>query len=238
MGGGVGVSVHGRYRVGTENIRFAMPEVGIGFFPDVGGTHFLPRLPDRIGSYCALTGARLKQAEAASAGILTHTIGADGLERLFADLTETDDAAGLLDRECGTAADAGPFPNGSTIGTCFAGDTVEAVLAALDAAAGEGDIFAGATAETIRAKSPTSLKIALQQMRVGAGASFRDCMKTEYRIVARVLQGVDFYEGVRATIIDKDNVPKWNPSDLAAVSEAAVAAYFAPLETGDLVFEQ
>ena len=236
MGGGVGVSVNGRYRVGTENMRFAMPEVGIGFFPDVGATFFLPRFPDRLGIYCALTGARLKQEEAAAAGVVTHTAAAGDLDNLFQMLTESDNAPALLDEVCGRAGHAASPETIDTIDTCFSQDSVEAILEALDDAAAGGDSFAGETASSIRTKSPTSLKIALRQMQVGANAHFRACMRTEYRIVSHVLQGVDFYEGVRATIVDKDNSPSWQPKSLSAVTDGDVDRYFEAPPKGDLDF--
>jgi len=236
MGGGVGVSVNGRYRVGTENIRFAMPEVGIGFFPDVGGTWFLPRFPGKYGHYCALTGARLKQDEAMATGVLTHTIAADGLAALFEALTETEDAAACLAERCGGSSTASSLPSQEAIDTCFNEKTVEGILRRLEATTGEHRDFCAATATTLRSKSPTSLKIALRQMQVGEKAAFRDCMKAEYRIVSRVLKGEDFYEGVRATIVDKDNAPQWRPSLLEDISTDDIDVYFAAPETGDLTF--
>lgn len=236
MGGGVGVSVNGQYRVGTENTRFAMPEVGIGFFPDVGGTWFLPRFPGRYGHYCALTGARLKQEEAVATGVLTHLIGSDALAALFDVLTETEDAVACLAEKCDDPSRKRSLPNQGTIDECFDEETVEGILRRLETASGEDGVFRAATAATLRSKSPTSLKIALRQMQVGAAATFRDCMKTEYRIVSHVLKGVDFYEGVRATIIDKDNAPQWHPSRIEDINASDVDIYFDVPEAGDLTF--
>ncbi len=234
MGGGVGVSVNGRYRVGTPAMRFAMPEVGIGFFPDVGATFFLPRFPGAYGRYCALTGARLKQAEAAACGVITHRIDADRLEALFDALTASEDAPAVLDRMCDDPGNGPVLPDQHVLDRAFAGNTVEEILNRLDS---EDASVCEEAAATIRAKSPTSLKIALRQMQVGAGRTFRDCMTVEYRIVSRVLRGHDFYEGVRATIVDKDNQPAWRPDDLAGVSVEAVDAYFEPADQGDLRFD-
>lgn len=236
MGGGVGVSVNGRYRVGTENIRFAMPEVGIGFFPDVGGTWFLPRFPGQYGRYCALTGARLKQDEAMATGVLTHTIAADALASLFDALTETEDAVACLAELCSESPSAPSLPNQDAIDACFDEETVEGILRRLEATTDEHRDFCAATAATLRSKSPTSLKIALRQMQVGATATFRECMKAEYRIVSHVLKGEDFYEGVRATIVDKDNAPQWRPSLLEDISADDIDLYFEAPETGDLTF--
>lgn len=234
MGGGVGVSVNGRYRVGTPSMRFAMPEVGIGFFPDVGATFFLPRFPGGYGRYCALTGARLKQEAAAACGVITHRIDADRLDALFDALTGTDDAAAVLDTWCDDPESLPPLSDRDVLDPAFAGDSVEEILEHLDRA---DAAICREAATAMRAKSPTSLKIALRQMQVGAGQAFRDCMTVEYRIVSRVLCGHDFYEGVRATIVDKDNRPAWRPDDLAGVSVEAVDAYFAPADGGDLRFD-
>lgn len=238
MGGGVGVSVNGRFKVGTENTRFAMPEVGIGFFPDVGATWFLPRFPGYFGHYCALTGARLKQFEAAAAGVLTHMIKVDELDALFMHLTETQDAPAVLRDRCVPAEQSKELPDQEEIDSCFDANTVEEILQRLDRNAGKGSEFARKTAESVRAKSPTSLKIALRQMLFGGSSSFRDCMKTEYRIVSRVLKGREFYEGVRATIIDKDNLPDWQPGRLEDVPDRDIDLYFQSVEGGDLTFEE
>jgi len=237
MGGGVGVSVNGLYRVGTENIRFAMPEVGIGFFPDVGGTYFLPRIPARYGVYCALSAARLKQAEAAAAGIVTHMIDAAELDSLVRELTRTVDAASVLAQFCRPASAAPRLPHRESVEACFAGESVEDILARLDAGTGGDGEFCRDTATALRSKSPTSLKIALRQMQIGETADFRTCMMTEYRIVANVLRNHDFYEGVRAAIIDKDNAPRWLPATLEAVDDRQIDTYFSMPETGDLRFD-
>jgi enoyl-CoA hydratase len=231
MGGGVGVSIHGSHRVAGEKFQFAMPEVGIGFFPDVGGTWMLPRLKGRIGTFCALTGERLKAADGLFAGVCTHHVSA----ARFADLTEA--LCGNVSVDATLAAFAEPAPGGwiaakaGLIDRLFAGGTIEDILAALDReAAGGGDTaWAGRIATLIRAKSPTSLRIALEQMKRGAGWTFEECMKAEYRIVSRVLYQDDFYEGVRALIVDKDNAPGWNPPVLADVKPQAIEALFAPL---------
>ncbi|HXW24343.1 MAG TPA: enoyl-CoA hydratase/isomerase family protein [Xanthobacteraceae bacterium] len=227
MGGGVGISVHGSHRVAGEKFQFAMPEVGIGFFPDVGATWFLPRLPGETGAYCALTGERLRAADAVAAGVATHHV----VAARFPDLIDA--LAGTVSVDAVLAAFAEPPGQGDLAGLrpaidrLFAGDSVEEILAALDA--GGPHPWAAKAAATMRTKSPTSLKVALAQVRRGAGWSFSDCMRAEFRIVSRIVYGHDFYEGVRATIIDKDNAPRWQPADLAAVTEAAVEEHFAAL---------
>ena len=232
MGGGVGISVHGSHRVAGDKFMFAMPEVGIGFFPDVGATFFLPRLPAALGIYCALTGERLDAADAVAAGVATHRVPSAQFPHLIESLCR----AVPLDASLAAYArppTAGPVVSrGRAIATLFTGGRVEDILAALDAtgAAGGADAaFASAAAALIRTKSPTSLKVTLAQMQRGSALDFAECMRTELRIVSRVVRGHDFYEGVRAVIIDKDQAPRWQPSTLAAVSAAEVERHFAPL---------
>lgn len=236
MGGGVGVSVNGLYRVGTEKTLFAMPEVGIGHFPDVGATWFLPRAPGELGMYLALTGARLKQADSRLANVLTHTVPRERLEDLAAALCEAEDPAPVL---AAFDRDPGPAPiavHREIIDAAFAKESVRAILAALEAETGEAAEWAAATARDIRAKSPTSLEIAYRQMRFGRAASFEDCMRLEFRIVSRLLAGPDFYEGVRAAIIDKDQTPRWSPPRLEDLDPAAIEAHFVAPPAGDLEF--
>jgi enoyl-CoA hydratase len=236
MGGGVGVSVHGSHRVAGDKFQFAMPEVGIGFFPDVGATWFLPRMPGATGAYCGLTGERLNGADALAAGIATHRVPSARFPELIEGLSGTVSVDAVL------AAFAEPAGQGekeapvmarrAAIDRLFAGSSVEDILAALDneAASGSGDAeWAGKSAATMRTKSPLSLKIALEQVRRGKDWDFETCMRAEFRIVSRIVEGHDFYEGVRAVIVDKDNAPRWQPASLAEVSEADVTRHFAPL---------
>jgi enoyl-CoA hydratase len=229
MGGGVGLSVHGSHRVAGDRFLFAMPEVGIGFFPDVGATWFLPRLPGELGVYCALTGERLGAADSVMATMATHRVAS----ARFADLADA--LCGDVSVDATLAAFADPpgeaklAPRRSAVDRLFQGGRVEGILAALDAETGADAYFAKAAAATIRAKSPTSLKLALAQVRAGAKLSFDACMRTEFRIVSRVIHGHDFYEGVRAVIVDKDNAPRWKPPSLAEVMDAEIDRHFAPL---------
>jgi enoyl-CoA hydratase/carnithine racemase len=236
MGGGVGISVHGSHRVAGDKFLFAMPEVGIGFFPDVGGTWFLPRMPGELGAWCAITGDRLKTADGVAAGIATHHVRSDR----FADLTDA--LCGNVSVDAILAAFAEPAGDGpmmarrAAIDRLFAGDTVEHILSRLDAGEthdADGE-WAAATAAAIRTKSPTSLRLALAQVRRGRDWSFEDCIKAEYRIVSRIVYGHDFYEGVRAAIVDKDNAPRWHPAALADVSDAEVERHFAKLGDDEL----
>jgi enoyl-CoA hydratase len=232
MGGGAGVSVHGSHRVAGDRFAFAMPEVGIGFFPDIGATWFLPRLPNEIGAYCALTGERLAAADAVAAGVATHRVASARFPELVAALCGAVPVDALL------AAFAEPIAEGpvtalrATIERLFQGERVEDILRRLDGEVqqdGTQSGFAAATAALMRTKSPTSLKIALAQVRRGGMLDFGDCMRTEYRIVSRVMRGHDIYEGIRSVIIDKGKTPQWQPATLEAVTPAQVEQYFAPL---------
>ena len=226
MGGGVGLSVHGTYRVACETTVFAMPETGIGLFPDVGGTYFLPRLSGRTGMYLALTGARIKTADVRHLGIATHVAQYADYEGIIEALAGGSDVDAALRPYADPASDAPIAALAHAIDAHFGGESVEEIVASLAADPSE---WSQATSQTIRSKSPTSLKIAFRQMQEGRLATFRDCMKLEYRITERIQQGVDFYEGVRATIIDKDGAPKWSPAALEEVKPWMVDAYFAPL---------
>ena len=237
MGGGVGISVHGAHRVAFDRFSFAMPEVGIGFFPDVGATWFLPRMPGELGTYCALTGERFGAADGVIAGLATHRVPSARFAALLDGLTGTVSVDAVLAAFAEPAGEGPVAARRATIDRLFAGSQVEAILAALDAEAGSGSAdaeWATKTAATMRTKSPLSLKLALAQVRFGASCDFATCMRTEFRIVSRIVHGHDFYEGVRAVIVDKDNQPRWQPATLAAVSDAEVARHFAPLADGEL----
>lgn len=231
MGGGVGVSVHGSHRVADESMLFAMPETGIGLFPDVGGSFFLPRLPGELGMYLGLTGARLKTQDARFAGIATHVVGCAKRETLLARLSDGEAPDDVLAVLCESNQPAPLAGLSDKINAIFSADSVEAILARLE---DDGTEWALDTVKTIRTKSPTATKLAFRQIRNGARLSFDDCMRMEFRMVNRVIQGHDFYEGVRATIIDKDGQPKWQPASLAQVSDRDIDAYFASLGEREL----
>ncbi len=234
MGGGVGISFHGSHRVAGDDISFAMPEVGIGFFPDVGGSYFLSRLPGETGMYLALTGNRIKKDDCLWAGLVTHYCASGDIAALEEALCRADDAEDVLDL---------PVSNGSTgsleagkdlIDNSFSETSIGEILLNLDKIAGENAKesadWAFAAAKTIRSKSPTSLHIACRQLRAGKALSMAECMQMEYRIVSRVLVGGDFYEGIRAAIIDKDGAPHWQPGEIDAVDPGAISAIFAELQ--------
>lgn len=228
MGGGVGISEPADIRVATERTTYAMPETGIGLFPDVGGGWFLPRLPGQTGVWLALTGARLKAADTVALGIHTHFVPADRVDALKADLMrEAADPSSVVMRHAG---DAGPAPlsaHREAIDRLFAFDTVEEIFQALEA---DGSDWALQQLETLKTKSPQSLKVSLRQIRTGATlSSFADNMAMEYALGGRVVRTHDFQEGVRAVIVDKDNAPKWSPADLSGVTNETLDALFAPL---------
>ena len=233
MGGGVGISIHGSHRVVTEHALFAMPETGIGLFPDVGGSYFLPRCPGRIGLYLGLTGARLKAADILHAGLATHYVPRarlDALERALAA-----DAASVHEVLAAFAEDPGPAPlahEQAEIDRLFGGENLAALVSALAVDAGR---FARRQAETLATKSPTGLHLTFRQLRHGAELAFDDCMRMEWRMVSRVPQELpDFYEGVRAVVIDKDYQPRWSPARLEDVHPAMIDRFFAPSPHGEL----
>jgi enoyl-CoA hydratase len=235
MGGGVGVSVHGSHRVAGDRFQFAMPEVGIGFFPDVGATWFLPRMPGELGTFCGLTGERFGSADAVAAGLATHRVPSARFDALLDGLTGTVSVDALLAAFAEPAGEGAIIERRGAIDRLFTGSKVEDILAALERETGDEADWARKTAATVRSKSPLSLKLALAQVRRGKAWDFETCMRAEFRIVSRVIHGSDFYEGVRAVIVDKDNKPRWQPSTLAEVSVAEVERHFATLGADELV---
>jgi enoyl-CoA hydratase/carnithine racemase len=239
MGGGAGVSVNGAYRVATERTMLAMPETGIGLFPDVGATRFLNLCPGQIGRYLGLTGARAGAGDALYCGFATHFVPRERLADLVAALAGSQNIDETL---AGFTADPGPAPISArqeAIGRCFAGGTVEAILDALQREAAGGGADAEWAADThagLLTKSPTSLKITLRQLITGHGFAIEEALALEYRLTQHVMAGHDFYEGVRAVLVDKDQKPRWDPPTLAEVDDAIVDAYFAPLGEAELRF--
>ncbi len=216
MGGGAGVSVHGSHRVATETTVFAMPETAIGLFPDVGGSIFLPRLPGRLGLYLGLTGARLRGRDVLDAGLATHFVRSERLPALREALLMRGVAA--LDEF--HQPQAAPGDGGgelakirNQIDSVFSHSTVEEIMAALER---DATPWAKATLETMRKASPTSLKVTLRMLKE-APQDREGCFALEHRLSSRFLQQPDFFEGVRALLIDKTNDPKWSPPDLASV---------------------
>ena len=228
MGGGVGISMPAHVRIATERTTFAMPETGIGLFPDVGGGWYLPRLPGKAGLWLALTGARIKGADCMRLGIATHFVefgAVEGLKKaIVADPRRIDETLKKY------RADAGKAPLVSfeqDLNRLFVGDSVEQIFEFLEA---DSSDWGKAQLAVMKTKSPQTLKVAFRQLEAGAAMTdFADNMTMEYRIGARVVQRHDFIEGVRAVIIDKDNAPQWDPAKLEDVTDAMLDEIFAPL---------
>lgn len=242
MGGGVGLSVHGRPRIVTERTLFAMPETGIGLFPDVGGSYFLSRCPGEVGIYLGLTGARLKAADLIAVGLADAYVDSGARDGLLAALEDALAAGGDAHAAVDGAVkrfSADPGPAGieaqrAAIDAFFAGGDADAIVARLEA---DGGDFAQLCLKLLGGKSPALIKASLEQLRRGAGMDFDGCMVMEYRMVRHALRpDGDFHEGVRALLIDKDKNPQWNPPTLAEVDDAAVAAFFDAPPEGDLTF--
>lgn len=232
MGGGVGISQPCRYRVATENTRFAMPETAIGLFPDVGGGWYLPRLPGRAGQFLALTGARLDGAECLALGLATHYVPSLALDDLKARiLAEPGRIDALLDEFSVPPPPARIEANRPLIDRLFASDEYEAVLAALEA---DGSDWAKTELATLRGKSPQACKVSLRLLYDGARVQdFGHEMRQEYAVATRVVQRHDFVEGVRALLVDKDNRPRWEPATPEAVTEHLIDTIFAPMPEGE-----
>jgi enoyl-CoA hydratase len=228
MGGGVGISQPCKYRVATENTRFAMPETGIGLFPDVGGGWYLSRLAGRMGQFLALTGARLDGAECLWAGLATHYLPSEKLAEAKARIAEHPGRiSGILSELSVTPPEARIAGNAEKIARHFASDRYEDILASLEADGGEWAIKELAT---LRTKSPQTCKVALHQLAQSqALTDFAANMAMEYRVASRVLTRPDFAEGVRAVIVDKTGDPKWDPATPEGVSDALIDSIFAPL---------
>ncbi len=231
MGGGVGIAQPCRYRVATENTRFAMPETTIGFFPDVGGGRYLTQLPGCIGKFLGLTGARLDGAEAKYLGIATHYIPAAALDEVKARIAEYPDRIeGILGAASVTPPEARIADNIARINKLFAPDRLEDILAALEA---DGSDWAVKERAALRAKSPLACKVSLRLLDQAYGKpSFAAEMASEYALAVRTTHHPDFREGVRALLIDKDNAPKWSPATPEEVTDALLDELFAPLPSG------
>ncbi|MCP5383125.1 MAG: enoyl-CoA hydratase/isomerase family protein [Sphingomonadaceae bacterium] len=228
MGGGVGIALPCKYRVATENTRLAMPETGIGLFPDVGGGWHLSRLGGRLGQFLALTGARLDGAECLWAGLATHYLPAEMVADAKARIIEKPGRiSGVLSEMPGTPPKARIEDNADKIARHFASERLEDIVASLDAS---DDEWAAKERATLGTKSPQTCKVALRQLAESEKLSdFADNMAMEYRIASRVLTRPDFAEGVRAVIVDKTNDPSWDPATPEGVSEELIDSIFAPL---------
>ena len=232
MGGGVGISLPCTYRIATENTRLAMPETGIGLFPDVGGGWYLSRLPGRVGQFMALTGARLDGADCHYLNLATHYVEQSGIEELVERIVKAPGRVqGALGATSTTPPDSKIEPNLPQVTKLFASDRLEEVLAAL--AADESE-WAGSELASLRTKSPLSCKVSLRLLAEGAArASFADEMRAEYALAGRIVRTHDFREGVRAVLIDKTSDPQWDPPTPEEVTDEMLDVLFAPLPASE-----
>ena len=227
MGGGVGLSVHGSHRIAGENYSFAMPETGIGLFPDVGGSFFLSRLKYEAGTYLALTGSRIKAA--------TNFVKSENFSSIINDLSKGErDPGDIINNYSSSPDEESEFEMISDFSLKnFKGNTIEEII---DNLKNNNSDFARKILSIIGTKSPTSLKVALRSLKLGRKNSFEDCMKMEFRMVNKVMNDHDFYEGVRALIIDKDNKPSWSPKSIEDVEDGFVDEFFHSLTENELKF--
>ncbi|GCB65767.1 hypothetical protein scyTo_0013499, partial [Scyliorhinus torazame] len=236
---GVGLSVHGHFRVATEKTLFAMPETGIGLFPDVGGGFFLPRLKGKLGLYLALTGFRIKGRDVHQAGIATHFVTSEKIPDLERDLVSLkspskEDVAELLNSyhfKCKSDDKFVLAEHMDKINRLFKTNSVEEILQNLKQ---DASPFALQLLETLKKMSPTSMKITFQQLEEGATKNLSEVLVMEYRLSQACMRGHDFYEGVRAVLVDKDQSPKWKPATLEEVTEEYLTSCFKPLGNKEL----
>jgi enoyl-CoA hydratase len=237
LGGGVGISAHGSVRIVTERTRMGMPETTIGFVPDVGGTLLLSRAPGESGTHAALTGAHLSGPDALFLGLADHFVPSGSLAELAAAL-EKEPAEAAVGRFAEQAPASGLEGQREWIDACYVGEDAEEILGRLRALGREADGKAAgeaaAAADTIAARSPTAVKVALASLRRVRGLNLERALEQEYRVGLRCLAGPDFREGIRAQVVDKDRNPRWRPATLAEVSGDDVEAYFAPLGDREL----
>jgi enoyl-CoA hydratase len=240
MGGGVGLSAHARHRVVTEKTKLAMPEVGLGFFPDVGGTWLLPRSPGEVGTYFGLTGQPMNGPDAVFAHFADAVVPSTGLPALRNALTEvgrgvTSTEVDKIITRFATGETAGPVAaRKAEIDRWFAHDRMEEIFAELARDASE---FAQSTLKTLNEKSPRGMVVTLKLLRMARNAtSLEECLVREYRAALEVFRSDDFREGVRAAVIDKDRNPRWSPRSVEDVTPAMLAPYFNEIGADELVF--
>ncbi|KAI3449000.1 hypothetical protein Pfo_005665 [Paulownia fortunei] len=244
MGGGAGASIHGRFRIATENSLFAMPETALGLFPDVGASYFLSRLPGFFGEYVGLTGTRLDGAEMLACGLATHFVRSERLPLLEEALVKADSSVpAVISSIIGEFSQIPNLKKNSSyhrlniINKCFSRRTIEEIIAALEREAAEKkDDWISSTIQSLKKASPMSLKISLRSIREGRLQGIGKCLVREFRMVCHVMQGEiskDFIEGCRAILLDKDRNPKWEPSKVELISDKMVDRYFSKVNDDD-----
>lgn len=233
MGGGVGISLYGTHRVAGEGYRFAMPETKIGLFPDVGVCHALARMPHAIGMYLGLTGNAIGRADAYALGLVTHCIPSARFPEIEAELADVQPVDSVLDsrHEEPGAGDLAPVTG--TIERCFSAGSVAEIIDRLKSETGAAAAFAAETAKALSERAPLSLAVTHRHIEAAASLDLKRTLEIDYRLACACLDGHDFYEGVRALIVDKDNAPRWRPASLADVTPEAVEAFFAPRPSGE-----
>jgi enoyl-CoA hydratase len=234
MGGGVGISLYGTHRVAGERYRFAMPGTGIGLFPDDGVSWVFARLPDEVGMYLALTGRSLGRADAHRLGLVTHCLPAGQFAEVLGGLREADPVDAMLDARHVDPGHAELDTLRPAIARCFGADSVEAIVSSLESERGAERVWAEGVLKDLAQRSPTSLKITHRHVREARGLDLRATLAQDYRLACRFILGHDFQEGVRATLIDRDHAPRWEPARLADVSDLKIEAYFATLGAAEL----
>jgi enoyl-CoA hydratase len=234
MGAGVGLSLYGTHRVAGEGYRFAMPETGIGLFPDDGVCWVFAQMPDEIGTYLALTGRSVGPADAYRLGLVTHCIPALRFAEIRSALVDADPVDPLLDERHVQPGEGEIEAHGPVIARCFSAGSAEEILSRLHEERGPAQTWAQEVAKEVAVRSPTSLKITLHHLRRAKAQGLQQTLTDDFRLAVRCLQGHDFAEGVRAALVDRDRNPRWQPDRLEAVSQGAVESYFAPLERGEL----
>jgi enoyl-CoA hydratase len=230
MGGGVGISLHGSYPIATERFVFAMPETGIGFFPDIGASYLLARCPGSTGVYLGLTGNQLSAQDAQTLGLVKEIISSDNIQSFLHELVRMDlsthphaQIQACLNEFALPRNHADIINQQGAMDDCFSYATMEEIFSALKL---KGNEWAMATLNNLQSKSPLSLKVTLAQIQMAKIQTMAECLAMDYCLVSKFMRGHDFYEGVRALLVDKDKSPQWRPSDLNHVTDALVAEYF------------
>lgn len=237
MGGGVGISFHGSHIIAGDNLLFAMPEVSIGFFPDVGSSYFLSRLPDSFGLYLGLTGARLRASEVLSIGLATHHCPSSDLESLERALCSPDapiDPDVIISEFCVSSPSIFSHPDSSYVSFIF--ESSSSILDIFRSLESDSSDWSSSVLSSLRSYSPTSLFLAFRLISLASDLSIDECLRMDYRLAYRLLEGDEFYEGIRAAVIDKGSVPSWSPSDIESVDSSIIDSYFGSLGLNELDF--
>ena len=232
MGGGAGISMHGSHRVATERMTFAMPETGIGFFPDIGASYFLSRLPFKMGCYLGVTGETIAYNDCHALGLVDDVIAVDAMENVIQEIidsviTDNQSVSDIIAKFSIPVPKSQLLDHQSDIVNCFAKTSVEEIIRALQTT---DNAWCHSTADIIKKKSPTSLKVTLQELQRAEQLDFDECMQMEYHMMQQFIHSHDFFEGIRAALIDKDRNPHWQPATLEEVSAEQVMRYFSHSE--------